>query len=56
MSIETFLFNYIIKKKTLKDWVFCEVSPHQPYVIRKIEELTKVLIFFKTRRGKTHLK
>jgi metastasis-associated protein MTA len=23
------------------DWVFCEVSPHQPYVIRKIEELTK---------------
>jgi len=23
------------------DWVYCEVSPHQPYVIRKIEELTK---------------
>ncbi|CAF0703568.1 unnamed protein product [Brachionus calyciflorus] len=23
------------------DWVYCEVSPFQPYVIRKIEELTK---------------
>lgn len=23
------------------DWVYCETSPHQPYVIRKIEELTK---------------
>lgn len=23
------------------DWVFCETSPFQPYVIRKIEELTK---------------
>lgn len=23
------------------DWVYCEISPHQPYVIRKIEELTK---------------
>lgn len=23
------------------DWVYCEVSPFQPYVVRKIEELTK---------------
>lgn len=23
------------------DWVYCETGPHQPYVIRKIEELTK---------------
>lgn len=23
------------------DWVYCETSPYQPYVIRKIEELTK---------------
>jgi metastasis-associated protein MTA len=23
------------------DWVYCETSPNQPYVIRKIEELTK---------------
>lgn len=23
------------------DWVYCEVAPNQPYVIRKIEELTK---------------
>lgn len=26
----------------LLDWVYCEVSPYQPYVIRRIEELTKV--------------
>ncbi|RMZ95709.1 metastasis-associated MTA3 isoform X2 [Brachionus plicatilis] len=25
----------------ISDWVYCEVSPFQPYVIRKIEELTK---------------
>lgn len=28
--------------KNFSDWVYCEVSPYQPYVIRKIEELTKV--------------
>lgn len=25
----------------VNDWVYCEVSPYSPYVIRKIEELTK---------------
>lgn len=27
------------------DWVYCEISPHLPYSIRKIEELTKVILF-----------
>jgi hypothetical protein len=25
------------------DWVYCEVAPFKSYVIRKIEELTKVV-------------
>lgn len=35
-------FSKFLKFSKNQDWVYCEVSPFQPYVIRKIEELTKV--------------
>ena len=33
--IDVWLLGYFV------DWVYCETSPFQPYVVRKIEELTK---------------